>query len=290
MRRILFANGDISRVRLVSTVGMESETVFALDMLGRAGRTPFADWYKNVHAQLGPRVQMLKTLVKALRPTSALLSFREHPGHAHEEPLEAAGIGFDDAQAAIEEFREVAVRPTWMSIRRHLEGERSARGRILATGGVDRLLTTLHSRVRWDSRTLELPGGDGEDVRLDGRGLALAPSFFLHDRDPVLVWEGEQPTLVFPALPDPASTGARQLKGDERALVALVGRTRAEVMRALTAKCTTGELAGRLGVSPAGASQHTGVLRQAGLITTERSRNTVVHALTPLGHALLGEV
>ncbi|WP_344425998.1 winged helix-turn-helix domain-containing protein [Amycolatopsis minnesotensis] len=277
-------------MRLVSTVGMESETVFALDMLGRAGRTPFAEWHKKVHAELGSRAQTLKTLVKALRPTSALLSFRERPTQMHEEPLEAAGIGLAEAQAAIEEFREVAVRPTWMSIRRHLEGERSARGRILATGGVDRLLATLHSRVRWDSKSLQLQGCDGEDVRLDGRGLALAPSFFLHDRDPVLVWECGQPTLVFPALPDPAGTGGEQVKRGERALIALVGRTRAEVMRALTAKSTTGQLAGRLGVSPAGASQHTGVLRQAGLITTERSRNTVLHALTPLGHALLGEV
>ncbi|MFI6982279.1 ArsR/SmtB family transcription factor [Embleya sp. NPDC050154] len=47
--------------------------------------------------------------------------------------------------------------------------------------------------------------------------------------------------------------------------------------------CTTTELARRLSISPAGASQHATVLRQANLITSRRHRNTVHHSLTPLG-------
>ncbi|MFG2311523.1 winged helix-turn-helix domain-containing protein [Streptomyces sp. NPDC048566] len=47
-------------------------------------------------------------------------------------------------------------------------------------------------------------------------------------------------------------------------------------------------LADRAGVSAATASEHAGVLRAAGLITTVRDGSRVVHALTPLGEALLG--
>jgi DNA-binding transcriptional ArsR family regulator len=49
----------------------------------------------------------------------------------------------------------------------------------------------------------------------------------------------------------------------------------------------TSEVARRLGISPAAASQHTTVLRNAGLLLSQRDRNMVRHTLTPLGRALL---
>ncbi|WP_420807874.1 ArsR/SmtB family transcription factor [Amycolatopsis antarctica] len=70
-------------------------------------------------------------------------------------------------------------------------------------------------------------------------------------------------------------------------MCALVGRTRAAVLNALSDSSTTGELAERLGISAAGVSQHTGVLRSAGLITTRRNRNSVMHSITPLGVSLI---
>ena len=72
-----------------------------------------------------------------------------------------------------------------------------------------------------------------------------------------------------------------------RALGALIGHTRAAALRVLADSCTTGELSERLGISLAGASKHATVLRKAGLITTERNRNTALHTLTSLGVALL---
>jgi DNA-binding transcriptional ArsR family regulator len=46
-------------------------------------------------------------------------------------------------------------------------------------------------------------------------------------------------------------------------------------------------VARRLNISPAAASQHTTVLRNAGLLVSHRDRNTVLHTLTPLGRAML---
>ncbi|WP_082122120.1 winged helix-turn-helix domain-containing protein [Frankia sp. CpI1-P] len=50
---------------------------------------------------------------------------------------------------------------------------------------------------------------------------------------------------------------------------------------------STSQLADLLGVSSAAVSQHTAVLRAAGLIATRRNRNLVLHTITPLGRLLL---
>lgn len=71
------------------------------------------------------------------------------------------------------------------------------------------------------------------------------------------------------------------------ALARLVGRTRAAVLFAARTRPTTSELARRVGISAASASEHATVLREAGLITTHRHRNTVRHTLTRIGVDLL---
>jgi DNA-binding transcriptional ArsR family regulator len=51
--------------------------------------------------------------------------------------------------------------------------------------------------------------------------------------------------------------------------------------------CTTSDLARRLGIAPATASHHVGVLRDAKLVASSRTGNAVNHRLTDLGTALL---
>jgi Helix-turn-helix domain len=64
------------------------------------------------------------------------------------------------------------------------------------------------------------------------------------------------------------------------------GEERAQ-LSAIAQGCTTTELADRVGISLAAASQHASVLRDAGLITTRRQGSAVLHVLTPLGAELL---
>lgn len=74
------------------------------------------------------------------------------------------------------------------------------------------------------------------------------------------------------------------------ALGALIGRTRAALLYAVAEGCaTTSGLARRVGVSLASVSQHTAVLRNAGLISTRREGTAVHHALTPLGQHMLAK-
>ena len=73
----------------------------------------------------------------------------------------------------------------------------------------------------------------------------------------------------------------------DRALAALLGTTRARLLEEVRDGRTTNELATRIGVSAPAVSHHTAVLRNAGLIITQRIGSAVLHTLTPLGRQLL---
>ena len=128
------------------------------------------------------------------------------------------------------------------------------------------------------------------EMELGGRGIALVPSVFV-GKDPSLHENpndvDEMPRLVLPA----ADAGGARLWAASRsrgsALAALVGRNRAAVLQSIADGCTTTELASRVGISLAAASQHASVLRGAGLIVTRRQGSAVLHVLTPLGAELL---
>ncbi|AJC55491.1 winged helix-turn-helix domain-containing protein [Streptomyces sp. 769] len=191
----------------------------------------------------------------------------------------------------LEEFHAHAVAPYWAAIARALHADRTARGQIMLSDGVGKLLGTLHPAIRWTPPVLEIPG-TGDDVKLESDGLVLAPSLFLAGRPPTLLGDGDdacQVTLVYPtpAHSDWAETLWEPKECADHALHALVGRTRAAVLESLTRSRTTTEVGESVGISSAAASQHTSVLRAAGLITTVRTFNKVQHTLTPLGGALL---
>jgi DNA-binding transcriptional ArsR family regulator len=193
------------------------------------------------------------------------------------------------------------VMPYWDHIRHHLALEVAARAQVIATSGIEALFQSLHPTVRWHSPALELPSypGPPRDVHLSGRGVELVPSVFLSTVEGPF-WIAEDPdapaVLFYPAVrcladaariftagAEPAANGG--ISGD--ALAELLGRTRAAALTAIAGGCTTSALAHRVGISNAGASQHAGVLRRSGLITSVRHGSSVVHDLTPLGRSLL---
>jgi DNA-binding transcriptional ArsR family regulator len=73
----------------------------------------------------------------------------------------------------------------------------------------------------------------------------------------------------------------------DSALARLIGATRAAILQATTTGPNTTEIARLLGVSPATVSEHTAILREAGLIRSRRHDNNMLHLITPLGVALL---
>ncbi|HXD54027.1 MAG TPA: winged helix-turn-helix domain-containing protein, partial [Solirubrobacteraceae bacterium] len=67
----------------------------------------------------------------------------------------------------------------------------------------------------------------------------------------------------------------------------LVGRTRAALLSALDSPRSTTELAGELGLTAGGVSQHLGVLRDAGLVCGRRVARSVLYLRSPEGDALV---
>ncbi|MFC0508109.1 ArsR/SmtB family transcription factor [Micromonospora costi] len=193
---------------------------------------------------------------------------------------------------SMEQYRTVAINPYWGRIQAAVEADRTRRARALLDGGVEGLLASLRPAMRWDSGVLEVRDyPDSRELHLDGRGLLLVPSFFCARTPVALLNPALPPVLVYPVdrlgglLPSPGEGGG-PAPGRE-ALAALLGRTRAAVLEVSDDGCTTGEVARRLNISAAAASQHTAVLRNAGLLVSQRDRNTVLHTLTPLGRAML---
>ena len=189
------------------------------------------------------------------------------------------------------EYGRLAVEPYQPRLRAAVDADRARRARAFLDGGAEGLLASLRPSARWADGVLEIPNYPStRDLHLCGRGLLLVPSFFC-DRIPVaLVDPTLPPVLVYPV--DrfgglESSAAAASAPAERQALSALLGRTRAAVLAAAGDGSSTGEIARRLAISPAAASQHTTVLRNAGLLVSRRDRNTVLHTLTPLGAAML---
>lgn len=205
-----------------------------------------------------------------------------------------------DARRTLTEVLELTHRwliaPYWTSMLNHLASERSRWGRALADHGVDHLLGQLHPGLRWRSPVLEIPDGAPWmcdrplDAHLEGRGVVIVPSVFCGPVPIPLFPIADGPALLLvPTPPElleaPAMWNVRAATSDP--LSGLLGRTRAAVLRSLDGGTTTSELAGRLGISVSGASQHATALRAAGLVSSRRDRNRMVHSVTDLGGQLL---
>jgi DNA-binding transcriptional ArsR family regulator len=180
------------------------------------------------------------------------------------------------------------IQPDWTRVDAGVDADRALRARALRDGGVDGLLDSLRPAAVWDPPVLHSRYPVEYDLHLRGRGLLLIPSFFCR-RNPIALADPTlPPVLVYPIrhgeprLPEGARSGSRG-----GALTRLLGPTRARVLAVLEYTATTGEIARRLAVSPATASEHVRALREAELAESLRDGGTVLHTLTPLGTALL---
>lgn len=184
---------------------------------------------------------------------------------------------------AVRDFHQQVLTPSGGDLERRYGADLGLRSRAVLHGGVDAMLTGLHPDITWTSPTLTSYGlrhGSTSDIHLGGRGLQLYPSPFTAESLALDV-PGRRPVLVYPC------ADLELDAPDSDALADLLGRTRAAVLRALTASASTTQLSRRCGISLASTSDHTRILRGAGLISTHRAGGTALHSLTPTGHRLL---
>ena len=290
--RIHFSVEDLARTKFCAVDTPTAETLLAMRLLGHGGGPSFRKWQTSVRSRLGTPPSSQQRLFRSAYLSSDFFTSSGANGHFGLS-LAKAGYQRDDIAYVTKQFYPLAIAPYWNRIRSYLEAERSYRGRVILNDGVEGMLRSLQPMISWNAPVLETASPTGQEIHLNNRGLLIVPSLFLFDQvtviKPPASRPDDPPVLVYPVPVNGATANSlwQLAPSTDKALGALVGRTRAKVLRTLVDSHNTGELGMRVGVSAAAASQHTAVLREAGLIITRRKQNTVLHSLTPLGLALL---
>ena len=188
-------------------------------------------------------------------------------------------------RAVLDEFHRATMLPQLDVVEAALRADLAGRMRTYLHDGVEAVLTGLASDAVWNPPVLTLPYAVDRDLLLAGRGLRLIPSYFCLLRPVALADPELPPTVVFPIDPATRLLAEERRPGDH--LGALVGTTRAAILRLVMDGCSTRELIRRVGVAPATITHHTTILRETGIITTHRDGAVASHHITPLGLHLL---
>jgi DNA-binding transcriptional ArsR family regulator len=321
---IHFTAEDVARTRISRRPDPLWEIVCSLHRLQtKRGYTAYEGWHRQARQDLG-RAGLNDLLRSTLLPISPLGRYFPDfltPGDItgldqgidavqHTEAVRVkeeirlipdpagADVFLDDLAAGrtaamhslgdgLRKYFEVAVAPYWTEISGVVADDRALRGTMMLDHGAGHLLDDLGPRCEWKAPVLSIHGYPMDrDMHLGGRGLLLVPSYFCW-QDPIALANPElPPMLVYPALRQRPAAAVGAPDGGRR-LGPLIGGTRLAVLLAVVDAATTGEIARRVGISPATASHHATVLREAGLITSQRHANLVLHQITAIGRALL---
>ncbi|MFD6431427.1 helix-turn-helix domain-containing protein [Streptomyces venezuelae] len=326
MLRIHFTGEDLARTVLAEGPDPLWELSISLHRLQRRDTSVvFGPWRDQVLPRIPAAVRLLSPLappegycldfltpaasgrsltdqVELLRATPRTVIRKEldefHRQHSGRRlPSWAAGLpdgetGMLDRLAdAATTFFDACLTPYWQRIGNAVAQDRMRRTTLLARGGWEAVLATLHPSARWSHPVLELDYPVDQDLHLRGRGLILQPSFFCRYRPTSLFDPHLPPVLLYPIEHEAGWAGPiRSLdrSASLRTSAQLLGVVRARLLQAAAdGTSTTGELARRAHTSAPNCSRHLAALRQAALIHSRRHRNTTLHTITPLGIALL---
>ena len=275
--RIHFTPNDLARTRLIPDADVGWETALSLNLLqSTEPATGLTGWRSWARRRLGT---WIAPLLAAAPPADRFPEFLDRL--RRDEYAELA--------SALKRYQASVIGPSWPTISNAIAMDRAQRTRCLLENGLEGLLSGLTPMFRWQAPVLETSYPVERDLDLCGRGLVLVPSYFCSRRPVILAHPGRATIIVHPI-----ASATRVLVPAERApdrrpqgINALMGSTRAAVLQVLADGCTTTELAQRVGISVASASGHATILREAGLISTQRRGTSVLHVVTALGSAML---
>jgi DNA-binding transcriptional ArsR family regulator len=325
--RIHFTAQDLARTRVADAPMLLCELDLAIRAFQDRSRPAYLDaWRRDIRSRLTADARMVLALVPPVgysptflsptragmpeelldqvRATPAGLVRQDMAAIAERQPIPSWARRLADDPAVFKrlsdglaDLHSIMLGPYWQRLTDLFAADRAVRMRHLLAGGVERLLSLANPDwMRWNPPVLEirLPNGAEHDLILEGQGILLVPSAFFV-RSLVEDDAQPQPIVSYPAGIDqplrrmtllaPEPTVPRRVG----ALRALLGQTRAAVLEIIAEHpgCSTKDLASLAGIAPASASEHATVLREAGLVTTARYRNTALHSATGLGVALL---
>jgi DNA-binding transcriptional ArsR family regulator len=328
--RVNFTADDLARTRFSAAPAPLVETGLAMVELRHAGiarrRTRTRPWLREARLEFPATARPLLDLIGPRGPWPAFIDspapdlaealdfvratpraylceemaavWGDHPGRP---PAWMRNLADGDKEVlelvvrALRDFHDAIVAPRWEGVLRSVHGDLARRMPVLAEGGHQALFGSLHQQLQWRHDGLERPGFDSE-YELGGDGLLLIPSAFWTGPPVFVMGDGGRlgNALIYAVQPN----GQHEGHGDDLRtgdagndnLAALIGPTRAAVLRALREPRGTADLACLVKISPASASEHAKVLRDADLIETRREGRSVRHSLTPLGRTVLGHL
>ena len=323
--RVHFTAEDLARVRLAGSVDFMWEIVLSLHLLQtKALPLVFDRWRHEVadrarHPRFGETLSYLSRINPPayyfpdfLTPPgvtgdvdSGLDMIRSTPAREfksqltslaeiHALPTLARPLAYGDPGAvgilcdALLTYHRVALAPFLPIIERRLGRIRDSHSRRLSSGGIEELLGSL-TPFRWRYPVLEADFPHDFDLHLEGRGLLLVPAFFCV-RHPVKLFDPElPPTLVFPVTHDPAWMVRDTTGGSSGPLAQLISATRAEILELVggSQAISASVVSEKLHLSASAVSYHTKIMRESGLLGSDRDGPSVIHRITALGTALL---
>jgi DNA-binding transcriptional ArsR family regulator len=269
--------GEISDLDLALAYALLPRRGYIADFLTPPPSTPLADFDEELELVRSTSADQIRNDVEILietgNPRAGLRPYLDDPSAAVASLAEV-----------LAEFRRRALEPDWPRVRSLLEADLLYRSRRLTEAGVAVLFSELHPRVAWVDDGVEVTMDCSEHVELAGRGLVLVPSAFTCDKPSTMTEAPWQPTLIYPARGVGLLWESAPAPPD--ALAKVLGRSRATLLGDLDAPRSTTDLAGRLGMTPGGVSQHLTALRDSGLVSSRRNGRQVLYCRSPLADEL----
>jgi DNA-binding transcriptional ArsR family regulator len=319
--RIHFTAADFARVTFASRPAPLQELNAAFMMMsGRQDEALFGRWRRRVLRSLPAAVQPLGDLVPADQAPHFLDVFsdtlregldsvrawrpdwvsseieRVYAHHTSPAPLWVRDLHRGDAGAwqllrrAQHSAFDTVLSPVWPLVQDLHQAEFTRHALTVAEHGIGAALAGLFPGSRLHEEIWEFEGPGERDIKLNGRGVVLVPTFHWTGHPQIASLPDRPLYLTYPAgpgLPLPLAGAG----GTDDALAGVLGRTRLDILLLLAEEHaeehTTSGLARRLRVSNATVSAHTAALRGAGLITTVRAGRAVLHQRTALGSLLV---
>lgn len=316
MIRLRLATEDLERTRFDFSPLVEVVQSGRMLFSG-SPRPPHREWYTESRV----RVRALDTELLALvlprggmiadflvkRPGHAvtveqhLQAIAEYPGNRLRDDLLTVWPGrrppqlaalLDDRCAGrriadvLHGYWTLLIEPHWRRMKSVLRDDVAYRATRLAADGLDGMLADLHHELSVVGATLVIDKPHHHvDHRLAGAGLCLVPSVFSWPELICTVEPGHPADITYGCRA--AATVWDGTHSPDDPLGALLGRTRADLLRRLEHPSGTSGLAALLGVSAPAISQHLGVLRRAGMVTSYRTGRQVLHQRSALATSLL---
>lgn len=249
----------------------------------------------------------LDQLASARHTVTAGFEAEAEGGDDLPEPWQPVAANPDPWLEAMSRFSRAAwevFAPLWSSAGPLLEHEVARIGSAVVRGPADDVVNTLSPRVRLADDALTLDGRPETCTPLRGRDLVLIPMLA---GEMTVVLQRDLPGVV--QLGYPLSGGSAVVAGSAAArsaaaesagvatagwpalatgtLAGLIGERRAAILQHLELPRSMGELATRLGVSPATITHHCDHLEAAGLVRRVRAGRSVVVGRSARGAAIV---